>query len=63
MIPRLIPQPKEASHDSEYLGHSSFKLTFHDGTVLVTDPYGSFYNYPLRHVPADICTVSHRQRS
>lgn len=43
----------------EYLGHSSFKLTLADGAVLVMDPYGSFYQYPLRRLKADICTVSH----
>lgn len=43
----------------KYLGHSFFTLTLEDGTVIATDPYGDFYNYPKRLVKADICTVSH----
>lgn len=42
-----------------YYGHSFFTLTNEQGCVLATDPYGDFYNYPKRRVPADICTVSH----
>lgn len=43
----------------EYLGHACFQLTLTDGTVIVMDPYGSFYDYPERSPRADICTVSH----
>ena len=43
----------------EYLGHACFQLTLTDGTIIVMDPYGSFYSYPLRSLRADICTVSH----
>lgn len=43
----------------QYWGHSFFTLTTEKGTVLATDPYGDFYQYPKRRVPADVCTVSH----
>lgn len=43
----------------EYLGHASFRMTTEHGTVIITDPYGSFYSFPARSLPADICTVSH----
>lgn len=43
----------------EYMGHSCFKLTLADGTTIVMDPYGTFYNYPKRSLQADICTISH----
>jgi L-ascorbate metabolism protein UlaG (beta-lactamase superfamily) len=41
-----------------WLGHSCFELTL-PGGVIVTDPYGSFYSFPARSLPDDICTVSH----
>lgn len=43
----------------EYLGHASFRMETEQGAVIVTDPYGSFYSFPARSLPADICTVSH----
>ena len=43
----------------QYLGHAMFRLESESGVVLVTDPYGDFYNYPRRKVRADLCTVSH----
>lgn len=43
----------------KYMGHSFFTLTLENGTVIATDPYGVFYDYPKRLVHADICTVSH----
>ncbi len=43
----------------KYLGHSFFTLTLEDGTVIATDPYGDFYNYPKRSVRAQVCTISH----
>ena len=42
-----------------YYGHDLFTLTLSDGTVILTDPYENFYNYPNRSLRADICTVSH----
>lgn len=42
----------------KYLGHSSFLLSYEDGTKIVTDPYGGIgYSFP--HVSADAVTVSH----
>lgn len=43
----------------KYMGHSFFTLTSERGTVVATDPYGDFYQYPKRRITADICTVSH----
>ena len=43
----------------KYLGHSFFTITTNDGTVIATDPYADFYQYPKRNIHADICTVSH----
>lgn len=43
----------------KYMGHSFFTLALENGTVIATDPYGDFYEYPKRLVRADICTVSH----
>lgn len=42
-----------------YQGHSFFTITTKDETVIATDPYHVFYNYPQRSIRADICTVSH----
>ncbi len=42
----------------QYLGHSSFLLTFEEGTRIVTDPFGDV-GIPLPHVRADAVTVSH----
>ncbi len=43
----------------EYLGHSCFRVTSENGTVIVTDPYtGVGYELPL-DLQADIVTVSH----
>lgn len=43
-----------------YYGHSLFTLTLENGTVILTDPYGSFYDYPRHSFDADIVTVSHQ---
>lgn len=43
----------------QYYGHDLFSFTLADGTVIVTDPYGDFYQYPKRTLYADICTISH----
>ncbi len=42
-----------------YFGHALFHLESADGVVLVTDPYGEFYQYPRRTLRSDLCTVSH----
>lgn len=42
-----------------YFGHSLFTMTFHSGVILLTDPYGSFCQYPERSLDADIVTISH----
>lgn len=42
-----------------FYGHSFFTLTLSDGTVIATDPYGDFYEYPRRLLRADFCTISH----
>lgn len=42
----------------QYLGHSSFLLTFGDGVRIVTDPFGDV-GIPMPHVCADAVTVSH----
>ena len=41
------------------LGHAMFRLESEGGVVLITDPYGEFYDYPRRKVRADLCTISH----
>lgn len=42
-----------------YYGHSLFTLALEDGTVVATDPYGDFHQYPRRILRADVVTVSH----
>lgn len=42
-----------------YYGHSLFTFTLESGAVLLTDPYGVFYDYPARTLQADVVTVSH----
>lgn len=43
-----------------YLGHSSFKMKFKNGMVLVTDPYSpEAVGLPFAKQKADIVTVSH----
>lgn len=44
----------------EWLGHSCFKLTACDGTVLVTDPFDASVGYPCPVCDADIVTESHQ---
>lgn len=43
-----------------YYGHSLFTLTSDDGKVVLTDPYGDFYEYPKQNLYADVVTVSHQ---
>ncbi|MEG0049122.1 MAG: MBL fold metallo-hydrolase [Clostridia bacterium] len=43
----------------KYMGHSFFTFTMENGTVIATDPYGTFCQYPNRSIRADICTISH----
>jgi len=43
----------------KYYGHAFFTWTLENGTVIAHDPYGEFYEYPLRSVKADYCLVSH----
>lgn len=42
-----------------YYGHSFFTLTLENGKVIAFDPYGDFYQYPKRKIPADVCCISH----
>lgn len=42
-----------------YYGHSLFTLAFENGFLLLTDPYGDFYDYPKQTLPADMVTISH----
>ena len=42
----------------QYAGHSSFLLTFEDGTRVVTDPFGDV-GIPMPDLSADAVTVSH----
>jgi L-ascorbate metabolism protein UlaG (beta-lactamase superfamily) len=49
----------------QWLGHSAFALTSHQGTIIITDPYDTnAYNGDLRYgkinVTAHIVTVSHK---
>jgi len=43
----------------KYYGHSLFTITLENGLVLLTDPYGDFYNYPRVRLNANIVTISH----
>jgi L-ascorbate metabolism protein UlaG (beta-lactamase superfamily) len=45
-----------------YYGHSLFTLTMESGFVLLTDPYGDFFDYPHHRLKADVVTVSHHHR-
>lgn len=44
----------------EWLGHSGFRLTESTGTIVVTDPYGSYIGESMPKVDADAVTVSHK---
>ncbi|MDD3214263.1 MAG: MBL fold metallo-hydrolase [Eubacteriales bacterium] len=43
-----------------YFGHSLFTIALESGTVILTDPYGVFYDYPRHQFNANIVTVSHQ---
>lgn len=43
----------------KWLGHSCFKLTLDNGSVLVTDPYDETVGYPPLCVKADVVLSSH----
>ena len=45
-----------------YYGHSLFTIALENGVTILTDPYGSFYNYPKQRLRADIVTISHHHR-
>lgn len=42
-----------------YYGHSLFTIQLESGYTILTDPYGTFYDYPQRPLQADLVTVSH----
>lgn len=42
-----------------WYGHSCFRITAADGTVIITDPYGEDVAYKSPEGPAHIVTVSH----
>lgn len=47
----------------KYLGHSSFRMKFKNGMVLLTDPFDSGYvGLPFVKQKADIVTVSHKHK-
>ena len=43
----------------EWIGHSCFRLTASDGTVVVTDPYDAKTGYEMIPLQADLVTMSH----
>lgn len=43
----------------KYIAHSCFKLTYNDGTVLITDPYDETVPYPPCNEKCDAALVSH----
>jgi len=43
----------------KYYGHSLFTFTLENGLVLLTDPYGDYYDYPRTRINANIVTISH----
>ncbi len=42
-----------------YYGHSLFTITLENGLVILTDPYGDFYDYPRTRLSANVVTISH----
>jgi L-ascorbate metabolism protein UlaG (beta-lactamase superfamily) len=42
-----------------YYGHALFTLQLESGYTILTDPYGSFHDYPVRMLQADLVSVSH----
>ena len=42
-----------------YYGHSFFTIELANGLTIATDPYGDFYQYPVRKIAADVCFISH----
>ena len=43
----------------EWIGHSCFRMTANDGTVVVTDPYDAKTGYEMIPLRADLVTMSH----
>lgn len=43
----------------EWLGHSCFKVTLKNGTIVLLDPYDDHVGYTPQEVEADIVTISH----
>lgn len=43
----------------EWIGHSCFRMTAQDGTVVVTDPYDAKTGYEMLPLAADLVTMSH----
>ena len=43
----------------EWIGHSCFRLTASDGTVVITDPYDAKTGYEMIPLQADLVTMSH----
>ena len=43
----------------EWIGHSCFRMTASDGTVVVTDPYDAKTGYEMIPLRADLVTMSH----
>ena len=43
----------------EWIGHSCFRMTAQDGTVVVTDPYDAKTGYEMVPLRADLVTMSH----
>ena len=43
----------------EWIGHSCFRLTAVDGTVVITDPYDDSVGIGLVPLEADLVTMSH----
>ena len=43
----------------EWIGHSCFRMTAQDGTVVITDPYDAKTGYDMVPLQADLITMSH----
>lgn len=43
----------------EWIGHACFKLTAHNGTVVITDPYDESVGIDMIPLEADLITMSH----
>ena len=43
----------------EWIGHSCFRMTAQDGTVVITDPYDAKTGYEMVPLRADLITMSH----